>query len=241
MRILIATTIFKRHDLTRVVLSYYKKLQDDGMNIELLCCGSEGKLSEDLAKNCGWNYIEHKNEPLARKHTYLFENTIKYEHDAVMLIGSDDLVSREVIEYYKSNYSAQTDFMVGLNTLHFYSVKQKKLIYFKGFEGDNTGRVTMGAGRFFPRHVLEKLNRDVWGPSKLNRGLDTLCTRWLAKNGVREVEIKMIDIPGAMILDIKTDINVTVFERVLVNCNECDIQIAYDKFPEEMKLISELK
>lgn len=194
-----------------------------------------------LATECGWNYIEHKNTPLAQKHNTLFQYAINYDHDAIILIGSDDLISREIIEYYQANYNADSECVVGFNTLHFYSVEAQKLIYFKGFDKDRTERITMGAGRLFPKKVLEKIGYRPWGKSGMNRGLDTLTSRLLLNNGIEEREIKLDTIPGAMILDVKTGVNLTEFKRVLVNCNECDAQLAYDKFPEEMKLISELK
>lgn len=213
------------------------------MDIELLACGSEENDSRDLANSCGWNYLEAKNNPLTWKHNSLFNFANYFKHDAVMLIGSDDLVSREIIEYYQQNYNAESECVVGFNTLHFYSVSERKLIYFKGFTKDRSERVTMGAGRLFPKKVLEKINYRPWDGTKraMNRGLDTICSRWLVKNGIEEREIKLDTIPGAMILDIKTAVNLTEFKRVLVNCNECDAQIAFDKFPEEMDLISKLK
>ncbi len=240
MRLLIVTTLYKRPELTGIILKYYHKLKLKHQDISLLACGSS---EEDrlIASLNGWDYVSAPNAPLAQKHNRLFRAAREYIFDCIMLIGSDDLISEEIIEHYMNNYAWNYPSMVGFNMLHFYSVVEKKLIYFKGFPDDTTFRLTMGAGRLFSRSILEKMDFNLWNESKLNRGLDSVVSTYLKYNRIGEEEIKMSDIPDGMILDIKTDTNITEFKRVLVNCNECDVQLAFDKFPDEMKLICDIK
>lgn len=241
MRILIATAIYKRPEITRIVLDYYKDLQREGMDIELLACGSEGEISKQLVESCGWNYFEAKNTPLTRKHNLMFAECRKYKHDAILLIGSDDLLSREIIEYYQNNYTGEETSMYGFNTLHFYSVPHNKLIYFMGFLKDRSGRVTMGAGRLFPRKLLELINYLAWGKQVMNRGLDTITTKTLMKQKFSEVEIDLRTIPGAMMLDIKSEVSLTKFDRLLSNCEEQPVEVFAQKFPKQYEQVMQLQ
>ncbi len=237
----IVCCVYKRYELTRIVLNYYKELQPK-YPIQLLCCGSDDE-SRKIARECGWDYEHHRNEPLNFKHNQLFRAARQY-NKPVMLIGSDDLISAEIIEYYLKRPD-NLKYVIGFNTLHFYSVSDKRLIYFKGYPEDHTGRVTMGAGRYFPVSVLQKINYEPFmgkNPRKaFNSGMDTLTSRLLIRYGIDEAEIMLPEIPGAMIVDIKTETNITTFDRVLLNCNECDVAEVFERFPNEMKLISELK
>lgn len=205
----------------------------------MLVCGSEGEASRNVAESSGWNYIEAKNTPLTNKHNALFAHARTIPHDAVLLIGSDDLISPEIIEYYQKNYTAECPDMIGFNTLHFYSIEQKKLIYFKGFLKDRTGRITMGAGRLFPKRLLENIDYTPY-PSRrgMNRGLDTITSQLLIKRNYNEVEIDLRTIPGAMMLDIKSEISLTKFDRLLVNCEEQDVSIFENKFPLQYKQLT---
>ncbi len=165
MKLLIVTTLHKRPELTKIVLDYYKTLQFK-YGFQLLACGSEDA-DRQLAFKCGWNYVNADNKPLAQKHNALFKEASRYSHDAIMLIGSDDLVSEEIIKYYQQTFSHETEFVVGFNTLHFYSIEKNELIYFKGYPNDHTHRITMGAGRLFPKWVLEKMDYNLWNESHL--------------------------------------------------------------------------
>lgn len=86
--------IYQRHELTKIVLDYYR-----GLGIDLIIAGSEGVISQDLAK--GFKYIEVANSPLTYKNNAMLKAVQKYEHDAVVLLGSDDLICPQTVEFYK--------------------------------------------------------------------------------------------------------------------------------------------
>ena len=61
------TALWKRPELTNVVLERFKNLKieiSDKFNLELIAVGSEGSESKKLSESKGFLYIEYKNSPL---------------------------------------------------------------------------------------------------------------------------------------------------------------------------------
>jgi hypothetical protein len=213
MKIAIITTIWKRPELTKIVLNYYLQFKDK-YNLELICVGSEGDISRKLAK--GWHYIEYKNLPVSEKHNQLLIKAKQLKIDGVILIGSDDLMSEEVIKYYSE---ITTENVLGFKDIYFYLCEQKELYYFK----PPIYRQTIGAGRFFPKKVLEKMNWQLWD-NHLNHGLDTNCSGKLKELGIKEEGILLSDIDG-FIVDVKHSDNITIFAGVKHSSTLVDLKI----------------
>ncbi len=237
MRLLIITAIYKRHDLSRIVLSYYKSLQAK-YDLQLLAVGSEGHSSLNLCLSCGWDYIEFENKPISQKFNALSDHCKAYDYDAVVLIGSDDLISEEIIKYYIENYHANTPYMVGLKGCYMYEVNKDSLIHFKGYTCKT--KRTIGAGRLFSRYVMEKMKYKLWGRSNIDRGLDYRSSLMLEINGIKEHKIDFND-TGGLLVDIKHEVNITPFKNIISNFDEVDPIILEQYFPDQIKEIKKLK
>jgi len=225
-RLTIITTLWKRPELTDMILEYYQELARQ-YPIDLLCAGSEGHNSQHLAVINGWDYIEHPNQPLTQKHNALTMEALKRGAEAVQLIGSDDILSPRLIEYVLQNYSAEADYLLGLKDLYFYSQRTGKAIHHKGFIG-NKIEFSIGCGRVFSRRILTQMDGRPWGNDIQHRGLDLLCSRRMKALGISERLVTMEEAGEAV--DIKTDIGLTKMETFDFNCDKIPASEIFSKF-----------
>ena len=226
MKLALITTIWKRPELTKIVLDYYKQFP----NLELICVGSEGEKSKQLAK--GWHYVEYKNYPVSEKHNQALKKAKELNVDAVVLIGSDELMSKELFEFYQT-LTPNEKVVHGFADSHIFDCKSGKLYYYRGYKTAQS----VGTGRFFSKFVLDKCNWQLWG-NNLNRGLDSNCTDRLKKIGIFEKIYKLSDIDGFFV-DVKHEENITSFKALSFWLKEINIEVMAKKI-NKTKEIQEL-
>lgn len=210
--------IYKRHDLTKIVLDYYRKLSKK-YGFKIVVAGSEGQISEELAK--GLIYIEVPNEPLTEKNNAMMLKAKSFKPDAVVLLGSDDLICENIIQWY---YSLDTEKVMGFSDIYFYSTQHKITSYLhldKHF----------GAGRYYPKSVLEKCNYKAWR-GKLNKGCDNNSEKYLRSLEVEFERIPLDKINGFLI-DIKHDYNISSKNIIFVG-NQINNDIMAKKLNKEV-------
>lgn len=236
-KIVILTCVWKRPELTKVVLLYYEHLKRElagKINLELLAVGSERDISRNLCQECGFDYLEYPNEPLSAKWEYGLNRCSDYDPDAVIIVGSDDIISQNLIEFYAGQIQEGLVFC-GLKDGYFLDMMNQKLYWWVGY-GDKVDykRVgeTIGMGRCLSRTLLDKLGFSIWKGLDINRSLDRAMTARLRELGLQfseyynsviaQVEGKIIRIGhcgfrmadiGACAIDIKFSDNVTPVER----------------------------
>lgn len=232
MKILLVTALYQRHDLSKIILPYYNKF-----DIQKLAVGSEGNVSREVAESSGWNYFESLNSPLTFKFTSLFQKAREYAPDAVLLMGSDDLISERLIRYYQDNYSAEAKYLMGLKDLYFYHSRTGKAIQHQGFIGTKSP-FTIGCGRIFSRALLDTIDWKPWGEQRTERGLDITCSRIFERIGVKEKQLTMDE--AGMAVDIKTDVGLTKMETFNFNFTNVSAEIIEKEFPEQLQKIKNL-
>jgi hypothetical protein len=225
-KILVVTAMYGRHDLTKIVLHYYAEIKR-GFEMQLLCVGSEGEKSKSLAEECGWDYIEAKNNPVSQKFNALFKESEKYDYDFMVLIGSDDLISPEIFQYYERTVTKETKHLLGLKDLYFYSIQNDEAVHFQGYPPPSPK--TIGAGRVFSRWVMERMNFTPWNDEKVNRGLDSSCTVQMRKRGIEEIAIPMMQ-TGGVAVDIKHPLVSLTNYKYLQNHPIADVSILDNAF-----------
>ena len=239
-KITILTCVWKRPELTQCVLSYYQKLKEElkeEFEINLLAIGSEGKKSKIACQNSGFDYVEYQNKPLSDKWEIGINECKKYESDAVIIVGSDDLLSRETIQFLSKKIK-EGQLVVGLKDMYLYDSSLMKLYHWQGYENDpkqsmNRGLESIGMGRCISRKLLEKLDYSIWKDMKIDKGLDGAMTRKFSQVGVlpidqgKEVWMLLNDgkkyafghvafemqETGGIAVDIKTSENVTAISK----------------------------
>lgn len=238
-KIVIYTCIWGRPELTRIVLSHYAHLKKElsgQIQLELLAVGSEGDASRNLCQECGFDYLEYPNQPLSSKWEYGLNRCADYDPDGVIVMGSDDLISQSLIEFYDEQLKDNLVFC-GLKDAYFFDANNQNLILWTGYSGKadfNRVGETIGMGRCLSRTLLDKLEFSIWNGLDINRSLDGAMTQKLLNLGLqlleydncvvalvgdREAKIghcgfKMAEI-GAFAVDIKFSENLTPIERYL--------------------------
>ena len=228
MKLALVVCIYNRHDLESIVLENFKR-QSKKYDFDVIVVGSEGDVSRKLAKGC--IYVEHPNNPVSDKHNAGIAKAKEIGCNGVILMGSDDIVSDNYFDFVKSKVESNS--VIGLKDLYFYSTRDKHLTYFKGYANNSQ---TVGAGRFFPLSVLEKMNWTLWS-SGLNRGLDTDCSNRLASKGITEEMHSMNDI-DVFLVDVKHSISISCHSITLVG-EQTNIEIMDKKLPK--KTVSKVK
>lgn len=217
-KIVFIIAIYKRHDLTKIVLDYYRKLSKK-YGFTVVVAGSEGQISKDLAK--GLAYIETENYPLTAKNNAMMLKAKEFNPDAVVLLGSDDLICENVIRWY---YELDTEKVMGFSDIYFYSTQHKI-----------TSHLTLdkhfGAGRYYPKSVLDKCNFKAWN-GKLNKGCDNNSEKYLKGLEVEFERIPLDKINGFLI-DIKHDYNISSKNIIFVG-NQIDNNIMAKKLNKEV-------
>lgn len=249
VKLLMLTCVWQRHDLTNAFYEYYKKIKNDiqgDIELEVLAVGSEGELSRNMCEKHGFHYIEHPNQPLSEKWQSGASYARKFDFDALIIMGSDDFVSKEVFYTYKDLVNKGVQFF-GFQDLYLYEVKSKTLGYWKGYGSASKGlaqpaRVgeTIGLGRFLASSLVEYMDFNLWGDAKVNQSLDNLMQkRVVAKTGMlptRENNLFKLSSNDStyllglasrsfleedvLVLDVKHTENVTDFKKYNVS-NEC--------------------
>lgn len=186
--------IYKRPQLTNIVLNYYKRLQKK-YPFKIVVAGSEGKPVK------GVDYIEVPNFPLSNKNNLMMQHAKQYNPDAIVLLGSDDFICENVIKYYYDLIKRKETAVMGFYDLYFYSTEHDVLSHY------DCGGKSYGAGRWFPKSALKKINYTGWH-GEYERGLDGNNMKVLEAKGIQHKVIELADIDGFLV-DIKHDFNIS--------------------------------
>ena len=207
-KILIATVIWKRHNIVKLFIDKNKKFGD------ILIVGSEGYQSRDLAINNGCYYIECPNEPfgykLNKRIDWFLENK-EYTH--IVLLGSDNIISSEVyqeilkkIKYYD---------IISWRDIYFLELYSKELVYTPGYTNKRKGE-PLAPGRCISRTYIEN-NTNLWDYNIEKQPDGKLWSK--IKKHENQIILSCKEIDG-YILDIKTDFNINSFDKIMTKGNK---------------------
>lgn len=218
----IIVAIYDRPGLTKIVLDYYREKSKE-YGFEIIVAGSEGNKSRRLAKGC--HYVEVPNSPLTDKNNAMIQKAKELNVEGVILIGSDDLLSDNLLKFYMKLPNKKT--FLGTPSAYFYSIDKHELIKYHSQEQ------SIGAGRYFSRYVLEKAGWKLW-QTPLDSRLDTDSLDYLAQCGIEE---SLFTVKDSMVLDIKycsstrkKCINITKFEILKELSEPADTNLIYKYF-----------
>ena len=135
--------------------------------------------------------------PLGKKKNAGLIAAQQIDFDYLMEIGSDDLVTNELLNQYL-DYCGKYDFF-GISDAAYI---ESETGYCRRLTTNNS---TYGAGRMISRKVLEAMNWKLWD-DKLNRGLDNNSVRAIQSKGFEYVKVQPMEKPG--IIDVKSNENI---------------------------------
>jgi len=177
----VLTCLWQRHELTDVVLGWYGRLKGDlapHLDLELLAVGSERETSRSLAERNGFAYIERPNSPLGAKWNAGLGAMEGLRLDAVVIVGSDDVVSGSLFRLYADAISQGIKYM-GLADMYFLELASRTLCFWPGYPPGIRHRETLGLGRCLHVDLIQANQWQLWD-NWLERGLDGSMTRRLA-------------------------------------------------------------
>ncbi len=210
MKLLIYTQIWKRPELTELVLKQLAGIKRKGYEISVLAVVSEPEM-ETLCDKYGVHHVWAENLPLGRKHNIGLQEALKYEWDYCLNVGSDDLLSEKILDLYEPYFQAGEHFF-GLNEIWFYDAPTKRICHYK-YPTDAGVVAVFGAGRVVSRHMIEHIKgngRLVFWEDDKDRGLDNSSRKIALNYGYQN---KMVSTSEPVIVDVKTDVNIWGFEH----------------------------
>jgi hypothetical protein len=207
MKIAVITALWGRPRVSSIMLdslAVQSERLKGTLDLEVVAVGSEGEWSAWLAESCGAIYTSCENKPLGRKWQTALARARRTDPDAVIVLGSDNLVNDELLTTYALHLGDGADY-IAIMDAHQYNTTRKTLIHWPGYEGKRLGE-PIGSGRCFSRSLLERMNWRLWDDHYV-RGLDSSTTAklqaiehraervWQFRGDVRHLGIK---VSGAM-------------------------------------------
>ena len=198
--------------------------------VETLVVGSEGWDSKGVTEKYGLHYREHPNNPVSDKWNFGMSvmKQDKFNPDYVMILGSDDLVSDSLIEFYLKVIESGGYDIFGIRDSYYFGLNHKRdkfgvCGYWKGYPHGGM----IGYARVFSKAIMEKVDWRPWISGK-NSGLDFSVSQKFKDNGVtgtsKTFSIKEKDF---LHIDIKTAGNISSMSPL--NLEEVDYKELLNK------------
>lgn len=125
------------------------------------------------------------NYPLANKWNVSLQAVKYVDFDAVILLGSDDFIDANFLEFIKSKIVHYE--MIAFTDMYF--EKGKKKYYWGGYTNHRKGEPA-GAGKTYTKEFLKRINFDLFGGA-VDRGLDGVSWNKCLKYGVKKLVTSM--------------------------------------------------
>jgi len=219
MKITFVTGVWKRPEVFEM---FAQGVQNLGVDVDVIIAGSEGNTSRSMVEAYGFDYIEIANTPLATK---MNATTLAAKgSDYVVCMGSDDIISPELIQEYVKYMKQGYDF-IGVKDFYFWDTVSKRAIYWGGYRERYRKGVTAGAARCISARLMDEWD---WMPWKVEHSkyLDNSMEGRIT--GKRKVlSLKEL---GLYALDIKSSENMTPF-ALWDNTEYIDERIIKKQFP----------
>ncbi|MFA5638688.1 MAG: hypothetical protein WC961_07410 [Anaerovoracaceae bacterium] len=178
--------------------------------IEMLVVGSEGEVSEEITKKYGHHYLEFTNRPVSNKWNAGMGEIRKHNPTHVMILGSDDFVSDNLIEGYLEVLATERFDIIGITDSYYFGLNDKRSKFgVCGYWGGYPKKSIIGYARVFNKEILDGLGWKPWIDRK-NSGLDFSVNQRLKQCQLRPRSHRMsIKENGWLHVDIKTRGNIS--------------------------------
>lgn len=202
--------MWQRPEIFKIFATQCLHLQKKYGNLELIVTGSESYRSKELALNHGFHYVEQANKPLGKKQNKSVLKAKQLGVDYVICVGSDDLISDKLYEYYLQQFGQGFDFVAPLDC-YFIDMPTGNALYWGGYRNQNKG-MTCGAGRALSKEVLKILDWQPWYDELYSDILDTGMDEKL-KRIPHTRHTFYLKATKTCLIDVKSAVNMTPFDR----------------------------
>jgi len=208
MKIGILSAMWQRPGIFEIFATGINRLRDQ-FDITPVIVGSEGEVSKALCKKYGFLYLERPNNPLGRKFNAGLQVFKIFPVDYVIIMGSDDLISNNLIETYMP-YMEKGHDLIGILDIYYYDILTKKLHYWPGYgncQKDKKRRnEPLGLARCISNKMINLVNWHLWD-NNVNKGLDWIMWQRLKRVQCKPVSVKLTAI-NAFAVDLKSGHNI---------------------------------
>ncbi len=184
-------------------------IKNSDFNYHVIVAGSEGERSRKMVESKGYIYLEVPNNPLAAK---MNATTIKAGQlgcDYVLCVGSDDVVTPELMRLYSVQIEKGIDF-IGVTDFYFFDTVTNKAAYWGGYKDQGRFMHTAGAARLISAKLMARWNWQPW-ENKHSHILDNSMQEKLSVTPHTAVALSLRK-HGVYALDIKSSTNMTPFQ-----------------------------
>lgn len=219
INLLIYLAVWRRPEITELCFMGIERMRKHSLyNIQVLAVISEPEMIP-LCNKYNVKWIVADNYPLGKKKNKGLKEASNYDFDYLMEIGSDDLITNDLLDCYIP-YFKKFDFFGISDAVYIESenLSCRRLTFTKS---------TYGAGRCMSRNMLESMNWNIWDDN-LQRGLDNNSTMRIETKGYKFNKIPPMDVPG--LIDVKSQENLWKFNYFLGE--EYDINLLFAKLSE---------
>jgi hypothetical protein len=161
-----------------------------------------GVEDKDICHGYNIGHITFPNKPCTAKWNRAFEFMRSMSMDAVMILGSDDIVSTALLRNTYTRMEEDIDVM-GVNSFYFYcgqGVDRGKLVLLNRPNKNSF----LGIAKTVSKRVLDQCDWVLWDQER-NWGMDAIANRTINKYAKTKAEV------GGMVVDVKTRVNLNSF------------------------------
>jgi hypothetical protein len=142
IKVLCLTALWQRPEITAICFRGLCRLREE-IDLTALAVHSGGY--EDLCQKYDVIPVEHRNLPLGEKWNFGLMEALKYDWDYLLTLGSDDLLSGELLKLY-----TWQDEAAGINRCGIFDTLTGKTAIFEN-------SYAIGCGRVIRRDVIERM------------------------------------------------------------------------------------
>lgn len=216
-KLLVFLAVWKRPEITEICFLGLNRLRKHpDYDINVLAVISEESMIP-LCESYNVNWVMHENLPLGRKKNFGLKESLKFDWEYLIEIGSDDLLKNEFLDLYKP-YFGKHD-VIRMSNFYFINSEDLECRQFNS-------QSAFGLGRAIHRRVVEKMG-GIWN-DKISHGLDNNSRFTMARNGFLD---KRVYCEKPVAIDIKSQDNIWPFNYL--QGVKCDTEEVFEGLSNE--------